>query len=315
MTLSLLHTLASEPTRRLREHCSHHGVTSVRALLASIIAKAHHRKHFEQFGLLGAAVGPVVPTEMGFRLNTELGSIEIQDFKPTSKVSYLVTVQFVGLQINETNETYDEPYVVVGVVSLAPELALGGQLDQLVASQLVQVPGEDHSAGYVFPDTQTIWRQGQLIGGTGIKITAFAYEEDSGDPDEVAEAINDYLREKVQQGAQAIGNAYQVGAEATAVANSPELQFLLTGISLGLAGWMGDDEVGYKSLELRLSEIKELAAIPPDDFPNTLLTGPGGMKYNRSFPVGDDGEGRYTVYFRVSAVRVEGIDVPEPATP
>jgi hypothetical protein len=289
-------------------------VKTVRALIASTVARAYHRdRHFERFGLLGAATGPVVTSENGYRMPTDLGQIDIaMDFKPSGKVTYNVTVQFVGMQINETNETYDEPYLVVGVVTLAPEFSDDDELDQLVTSQLIQVPGEDHKKDYVFADTQTLWRQGQLVGGTGIKIIVFGYEEDSGDPDEVAKDINAYLKQKTKEGAQAVGAAFGVGQEAGAIADSPELQWFLTVVSVGLAGWVGDDAVGYKSLEIPVSELKKLAAIG-DGFPASLKTGPGGIKYNQAVEV--SGDGKYTAYFRVSVAEIPPMEIPEPPNP
>jgi hypothetical protein len=196
----------------------------------------------------------------------------------------------------------------MGVVTLAPEYASDDELDKLVSSQLIKVPGEDHPKDYVFADVQTIWREGQLIGGTGVKAVVFAYEEDSGDPDEVAKSIYSYLREKAQQGATAIGNAFNAGAESTAVANSPEFQWFLRIISVGLASWMGDDAVGYASGEIPASEIVKLAKIPQGEFPASLQTGPNDMKYNFKLPVGGD-DGKYTIYFRVSAAEVPAIPV------
>lgn len=316
MTISLKEVIASNPSQLLKEQLAHHGVKSVRMLAASIAAHSYHRKHYNKYGLLGAASGPIVTNAGGYQLNTDLGfvSVQLQDFKPSGMITHVISVQFVGLQINETNETYDEPYIVMGIVTLAPEFSDNDELDKLVSSKLIQVPGDDHSADYVFADTQTIWRKGQLIGGTGIKVIVFAYEEDSGDPEEVAEAINSYLRQKAQQGAQAIGQAYGVGAEATAIENSPEFQWFLTIVSLGLAGWIGDDEVGYASREIPVSEIKSIAAIPSDQFPASLKTGPNGIKYTHSLPVGSN-DGKYTVYFRVSAAEVPPIIIPDPQNP
>jgi hypothetical protein len=282
--------------------------------MASIVARDCHRRHFNQYGLLGAATGPVVAMGKTYRLNTDLGFIDVEDFQPSPNITYEIRVQFVGLQINETNETYDEPYIVMGVVTLAPEFT--DDLDKLVASQLIKVPGEDHPKDYVFADTQTVWKKGQLIGGTGIKVVVFAYEEDSGDPDEVANAINTYLRDKAQQGAQAIGSAFGAGTEATAVANSPEFQWFLKIISLGLASWIGDDDVGYGSREIPVSQIKSLAAMSEVDYQASLKTGPGGIKYNcEPVTVGDSDHGKYTVYFRVAAAEIPPVKLPDLPTP
>lgn len=316
MTISLKELLASNPTNSLNEQIAYHGVKSMRMLAASLVAQSYHRRHYNQYGLLGAASGPIVASAGGYQLDTDLGfvSVQLQDLKPSGMITHVISVQFVGLQINETNETYDEPYIVMGIVTLAPEFSGNDELDKLVSSKLIEVPGDDHSADYIFADTQTIWRKGQLIGGTGIKVIVFAYEEDSGDPEEVAEAINSYLREKAQQGAQAIGQAYGVGAEATAIANSPELQWFLKIISLGLAGWVADDEVGYASREIPISEIKSIAAIPPDQFPGSLKVGPNNIRYTHALAVGDN-DGKYTVYFRVSAAEVPPFVIPDPQNP
>src|SRR5262245_60800691 len=118
MTLSLRQTLSSSPTQALRAQLDDHGIHTIRSLAAAIVARKCHREHFEGFGVLGPAVQPLVPVGDGFRLNTELGRINVLDFKPYPEVTYNITVQFVGLYINETNETYDEPYIVMGVVTL-----------------------------------------------------------------------------------------------------------------------------------------------------------------------------------------------------
>lgn len=262
--------------------------------------------------MLGGAQGHVVAIQEGYRLNTELGYIDIRDYKPVPYVTYNITVQFVGLQINETNETYDEPYLIMSVITLAPDFLDG---DQMVATQKIEVPGDDHPAGYVFADVNTIWKEGQLIGGTGIKVALFAFEEDSGDPDEVEAAIHDYLKKKAEQSAAAIGQAFNAGAGATSVLNSPEFEWFLKGASLGLAGWVADDEVGYASVEVALSEIKELVKLSKaGTFAESLTTGPDGMKYNYTRPVG--GDGKYTIYFRVSANEIPSTDrIPLPGAP
>jgi len=313
--VSLKTVLSADPTHDLRAQLDIHGVRGARALTASVIANACHRSHFGEFGLLGPTIPPIVPAGDEYRLNTFLGHVHVQplDWKPWPTVTYGLRVQFVGLEILETNETYDEPYIVMAVVTLAPEFSAAGDEDKLVASKLIKVPGDDHPAGYVFADVQTVWNEGQLIGGTGIKVAVFAYEEDSGDPDEVAEAIEQYLKEKAQQGAQAIASAYDAGASATAIMNSPEFQWFVKIISLGLAGWVADDEVGYRSLEIPMSEIKKLTQLDDAAFAASLKTGPDGMKYNYDMTV--SGDGKYRVYFRVSAVEIPGVPPPHLPNP
>jgi len=193
----------------------------------------------------------------------------------------------------------------MSVVTLAPDFSDG---DQLVATRKIAIPGDDHPAGYTFSDVTTIWKQGQLIGGTGIKVPIYAYEEDSGDPDEVASAIKEYLQDKAKQGSAAIANAYAAGADATSIANSPELQWFVTVLSLGLAGWVGDDEVGFGSVEVPLSEIKTLSRMTQAEFEASLTIGPDNMKYNRKVEI--RGDGRYTVYFRVSAAAIASTPYP-----
>ncbi|WP_144409253.1 hypothetical protein [Pseudoxanthomonas suwonensis] len=290
-----------------------HGVDSARALLASVVARECHRKHYNEFGLLGAASGPIAPTEYGYFLTTDLGGIEVREFKATPKVAFRIIVQFVGLEIVETNETYDEPYMVMSVVTLAPEFGDDENADKLVASQFIKVPGEDHKRGYVFADTRTVWKNGMLIGGTGIKVAIFAYEEDSGDPDKVAKEIEGYLREKAKQISQAIGNALDAGTESAGILGSPEFQLFIEVLSFGIASLVEDDAVGYSSCEINVSDLKKLAALSQEEFVAKLKTGPKGIKYNYTLDV--KGDGAYRIYFRVSAAEVPYQDPPIPVTP
>jgi hypothetical protein len=296
------------PSWSVRSRCTKYGAKSVRELAASIIAKKHHRDLFGVWGLLGASVTPgVVSADGGYTQEYEGGRIDVLDHDPHAPkgTSYLkAIVEYIGLRVNEPNETYDDPYIIFSVVNLNPD-----RLGQDNLEKVIKVgPLDDIDEGVVIGAPQTVW-EGR-VPGTGITVTAGAFDYDMGDPDDVKEEIETKLREYIQNALSAIGQAYGAGEEeAEAVLGSDIATWALGIFSLGITEILdlGDDYIGAKTQEIVPNTLRRL--VNEADYQASLTTTTEGYTYNYKLDIASR-EGDYSVYFRVRGVHQE-----EPITP
>lgn len=112
------------------------------------------------------------------RLDTLAGRIRIgigrtqQAITPYPEVTYAPIVEYIGMMVGDPNEEYDDPYLIITVMTLNP-LGKGG--DETV--RVVKIgPLEDvDSGGAEYGETQTLWED-QIIGGTGIQVVVAAFD-------------------------------------------------------------------------------------------------------------------------------------------
>ncbi|MBB4912718.1 hypothetical protein [Actinophytocola algeriensis] len=310
MTASLRAMMArdvSSTTSRLRQRLNEHGTDSVRALIASIVATEEHRNNYcAEFGPLGAVTQPVTPVADGFQLPTVSGRILIRSggWQPHPEVTYVPIVEYIGLQVIEPNETYDDPYVIFSVTTLNPNHT--GDDDLAAVAKIG--PLDDIAEDAVVPDTITIWED-RIVAGTGIKVTAAVFDQDLGDPDEVREKIEEKVKEYARKGASAIATAFGAGGdEAGQIAGSELVTWGARIISLGIVELfgLGDDVIGRDSKEIGLAELVRLH--DQAAFDAAVKIGPGGMKYTHTLEA--KGDGHYIVYFRVRSAKVGPIEPP-----
>lgn len=296
----------------LRKRCADYGVMSIRALVASILAREYHYRLYGVYGELGEPISPIQPIDAGYSQDYVGGRINILDnnnFLPTAEVTCGGKVEYVGFRCNEPNESVDEPYIIFSVVSLNPHF--DGR-DSLVAVNKIG-PLDNVREGNVVGDVQTVW-QGR-VPGTGLKIALGVFEHDLGDPDDVREEIETKLREYAQKAASAIAQAYGAGTvEAEQIAGSEIVTWAVRILSLGITEILdlGDDEIGRQSEEVPQPIIRKYSN--QDEYSASLLRNDEGLVYNYKKEVVSD-EGNYSIYFRVSGFEIGPITRPPDPIP
>lgn len=318
MTISMASILAHDPvtqTPGIRQRAVIHQVKTLRRLAYSIVAREAYQRCYASVGPLGEVVGPPVSAGDEFRLNTAAGRIRVlsapigavspgitfQGITAYPEVTYQPKLEYVGLRINEPNEIYDDPYVIVCAVTLNPM----GSGDQLVSVKKIG-PYEDLEEAHDYGDTTTVW-EGQLIGGTGLKVLIYAVDHDSGDSDDVRDAIEEKLREYVKKGVEAVAAAFGAGgSETDKIAGSDLVTWGARLASLGLVEVfdLGDDEIGRTQVELLMKEIIFLSDQANVDAVKKVS--PDGLIYTHPVELRSR-EGRYTIYMRASCMEIPPI--------
>ncbi len=291
-----------------RAHLDAHRVSSIRNLQASVAAYRSHRACYGRFGPLGRITQSPTRTGDEFSLATELGRIRVLNngFTAWPEVTYGPIVEYAGLRIVEPNEQWDDPYTIFSVFTLNP---MNRGVDELVSVKKIG-PRKDLAEGVDFRDTHTVWGNGQVIGGTGIKIAIVAYDQDLGDPDDVRAAIEEKVKEYAREATEAIAVAFGAGSEeAEKIAGSELVTWAARLVSIGIVELLdlGDDEIGHHTRDFGLRELAELGT--QDGYDAAVKFTPGGIEYTHQADLKSK-NGHYIVYYRVRTVQIPATPAP-----
>lgn len=304
---SILSLEAQSGPINIKDRARKHGVKSLRALLASTVARHHHRTLYGKFGPLGKQTGPITLSSDAWVMPTEVGVVKSAlTLESSAEVTYAAIVEYIAVRVDRPNETYDDPYVIVSVTTLNPNHR---GADELVALRKIG-PLEDVLPHKIYSDTTTIWED-RIAGGTGIKVTIAAWDYDSGSPGEVRRKIEKKLKEFAEKGSDAIAAAYGEGDDkAEEIAGSAETTWALRLLSLGIVELFGlaDDQIGRVNVDVPLSEIRKLST---QEGYNARRIIQDGLEFTHKVSVEGKG-GRYTVWFRVRGFKIPPILITRP---
>ena len=296
----------------LRALATSHKSDSLQALAASQALRDFHRAGGGDFGSLGKETGAIARQGDGsYTRDHLLGKVRLANGTPFKQETVHAVIEFMGIQCLDPNDKKiiiveptpdDEPYVVVSVILLNPELA-DGQGDRLVQTTMFRF--DNVHKGSFHGETSTVY-DGPVPGVAGLLISAAVFDHDEGDPDKVRDEIRKALLDAAGKAASAIGTAVGAGAEAGgAFADSELVQWAAGILSHGITSaiGLGDDKIGVKSMEVEADTVKELkhdSAAYEQSLIRDVL--PDGRTFNyppdhTNVIVGADA--RYQVYFRV----------------
>jgi hypothetical protein len=281
--------------RAVLSKCSIDPAFSLRAFLASDLIAGK----YEATGLLAGPVGfpmdKVRLTADGAAQAFSGGFMVVRENKAEPVVTYTARVRFLGFRCNEESDhdqstSSDEPYFVVALTNqIVNSTRVFGPFENVDGGESRFVAGEDNllSASVQLPFT----------------ISAIAREHDEGDPKEAGVVVEQAYRKAVRviQVAATLSAQVQVLAASAAV-NSifGSIGDVISEATVAVLG-LGDDTVGSASRTIgewndgalewktppRLNESPSFSEVP----------------YNIKLDLGDDSEGKYSLYFNVVVFR------------
>jgi hypothetical protein len=291
-----------------------HQTESLQALAASQTLRDWHRAGGGDFGSLGKETGAIALQRDGsYTRQHLLGKVRLANGTPFKQETVHAVIEFMGIQCLDPNdkkiviiepEPDDEPYVVVSVILLNPELADGGG-DRMVVTQMFRF--DDVLKGSFHGQTSTVY-DGPVPGLAGLLISAAVFDHDEGSPSKVRDEIRAALLKAAGEAASAIGTAVGAGADAGgAFADSELVQWAAGILSHGITAaiGLGDDKIGVKSIEIEPGKVNELrhgSAAYEQSLIRGVLPDERTFNYPPKHQEVIVGAGaRYQVYFRVSS--------------
>lgn len=253
-------------------------------------------------GRLGIPMADIRQIPTGTTQPFSGGYITLTGVTPVALVAHRAEVRYVGFVCgDESNEwsASDEPYFIISVFGTNKT----GNVTQLFG------PCEGVDAGERFPagsEAAMLTTQAQ----PPFTISVVAMENDEGSPAEAAGKVKDALHASVAlTGAVGVILANPFILAGAAVAEGLVLAFgdiAAAGVSAVLG--LGDDLVGADNkILLDWDGQAETWRTPPRIIePNPF----GDTPYNVKLHMGDDEEGKYTVYFNVNIFRVDSEFLP-----
>ena len=236
--------------RQLRELEARYGATSARHLLAAYAISQKYKAAGGLYSPLGLPLDgdlnarPTILTEAeqggDFQAQFRGGSVSVKDLGPAviEKINK-VKVWFVGLECRRRQETEDEVFGTVGIISPSTRLARGTHFPE--GAEYLKM-GKDGA--------RTVELQMLLYDDVpaDLVLTINLIEHDSGDIDEYKRRIASALTTAAEAGLASVG----VPAEATA-ADEGFMGKLTYGLVNVLAGWLGADDDAYNPHGFRIS--------------------------------------------------------------
>jgi hypothetical protein len=274
---------------------------SVRALMASDLFAQRYDLDGRSAGPVGIPMGNVRLTANGAAQPFSGGYLTLMDKKVDPVVAYQAEVRFIGFRCNEESNhdqstPSDEPYFLIGITGLRTNTTRRfGPYENVDGGESRFTTSE---SDILVTDVQPPFT-----------LSVIAMENDEGNPDEASAKVKKTCEDAIratQALAVAFGQA-QVAA-VTVMLNtvfSTVGGFLADGTSAVLG--LGDDFVG--SNNIRVGDWNDGAEdwrTPPRKIEEPSFS---ESPYNVKLDVGDDGEGKYTLYFNINVFRVERVPV------
>lgn len=270
--------------------------SSVRGLIASDLIGQRYELDGRSAGPIGFPMGKVRLTDFGAVQPFSGGLMEVRHNKAEPVITYRAEVRFLGFRCDEESDwdqstSSDEPYFVISITGHnSTTTRLFGQYEDVDGGE----------SRFTTADETMLVTDVQLP----FVISVVANEWDEGTPSEAAAKVKSVCEDAINitQGvALALGQA-QVAA-ATVILDT--LFNSIGGVVSGAAGavlGLGDDFVGSANQSYGdwNDGLEEWTTRPRYIEDPSFSESP----YNLKIPVGDDEEGKYTLYFNVNIFRI-----------
>lgn len=264
---------------------------SLRALLASDLIAQRYESSGRSAGPVGFPMDKVRLTTEGAAQAFSGGFMIVRDGKVDPVVTYNAQVRFLGFRCNEESNNdqsspSDEPYFIVGITNqISNSTKLFGPFESVDGGDSRFTTGEND---ILISDVQLPFT-----------ISAIANEHDEGDPNEAAAKVEQTYRKAVrvlQAIATVTGQAQVLAASVIVNSIFGSIGDVLSEAGSAILG-LGDDFVG--SVNQRIGDWNDgaLEWVTPPRLVETPSFSPS--PYNIKLELGDDGEGKYSLYFNV----------------
>jgi hypothetical protein len=280
--------------RNLLEHATGHPDGSVRQLLLTDAIGQYYDQTGRSRGPVGIPLKNVRLIPAGAAQAFSGGYLLAVDDKVEPVVVHQAKVRFLGFVCHEeSNElsASDEPYFVVSVSSMQRNVTTTfGPYEDVDAGEKTFVSG---AQGLLVTDVQPPF-----------VISVMAKEHDEGDPETAATRVRTFCDDAIRDTQLVAIALHQPQVAAVTVVLSNLFTVLGGAISDAITGAFGldDDFVGSGSDSIGdYDEPSEVWATPPLISEEPRFT---DDPYNVRIDLGEDGEGRYSLFFNVEMFRI-----------
>ena len=264
---------------------------SVRALLLSDLIGERYDLDGRSAGPIGFAMGKVRLTEFGARQPFSGGIMEVRNNKADPVVTFRAEVRFLGFRCDDESDhdqltPSDEPYFIIGITGLSNTTRLFGPYDDVDGGESRFTTAEE---SFLVRDVQLPF-----------VISVIANEKDEGKPEQAAAKVKKVCEDAINTTQAVALTLGQMQVAAVTVALDTlfnSIGGVVSGAAAAVLG-LGDDFVGSRNENIGdwndgEDEWKTKPRLIEEP---TFSVSP----YNLKIPVGDGGEGRYTLYFNVN---------------
>jgi hypothetical protein len=282
--------------RQILSHFSLTPALSVRALLASDLIGERYELDGRSAGPVGIPMGNVRLTADGAVQPFSGGFIALRNKKVDPVVTFQAAVRFLGFRCDEESDhdqltPSDEPYFIIGITGLKSNTTrLFGPFEDVDGGES-RFTSVDET--FLVTDAQPPF-----------VISVVAKEHDEGEPEEAAAKVKSVCEDAINitQGVAAtLGQAQVVAVTIMLDTLFNSIGGVVSGAAAAVLG-LGDDFIGSRNESIGdWNDGEEEWKTRP-----RLIEEPtfSESPYNLKIPVGDGGEGKYTLYFNVNIRRI-----------
>jgi hypothetical protein len=284
--------------RQLLSHFSLTPALSVRAFLASDLIAERYQLDGRSAGPLGIPMGNVRLTADGALQPFSGGYMGVKGNKTDPVTMFQAEVRFLGFRCNEESghdqsTPSDEPYFVIGITGLRNSTKLFGPYENVDGGE----------SRFTTSDNDVLVTDVQ----PPFTLSVVAMENDAGTPDEAAAKVEKACEDAIrvtQVLAVAFGQA-QVAAVTVALNTIfSTVGGFLADAAVAVLG-EGDDFVGSNNIRFGdWNDGAEEWLTPPRLIEEPMFS---PSPYNVKLDVGDDGEGKYSLYFNVIIFKIDKV--------